>query len=681
MRGKALAISLLLMIGGSSCSVPDESGGGAASPAAAVQVKGHQPREEPATPGLPLRAVSLRILQQELAACTPKANCPEDALVFGKLSWILGYALDRENRDVLIYGLADPELPQIRVDDFIVALRNSWLKYARLEGNTYEYAFPGCDIRPGPPVVQRLQEVGQQLFSSTSSEKAEEVIRNWDQTCELPQTVSVFGTPFDSHFGHVMVTADYDMKRLADGSDHLDLPGLASIADLEVRKVQDSIQRRQPVAMKANMNRFWLTPGDQVYEEAKGILWIRSSPVQIRTSPIGANANGALNDVTGNDPAAEDFAHRFSVLYDKVAELRPAYRELWSLFQVFSLTQSLHFRHAPEVAGLDLGYLLKTYPVSPLPGRHEVPGRHMVQRFHHERPIPGGTEIIQFWMPSCGGVDMRIEPNAEQFRETQFDFLHPLQNRLRDARPISLPIGWNVSLKEDAKSEEIKHTFQLAELNQPGGPSLVTVEDHGTEYHAFGGNFSYRGLDPEALIRNLGIAEEQGPRTVYVHMTNFSPVKTEAFREDLERHAKQIKPNTEIRVLSDISGTTLVLLFSPGIRIVRDARPAELVREGPLQGLYRAFVSFWVSVGGKLFKVTLTVAGTSAAMVDSFLERLNVPFSLYDSLPFSIIQLIDQTRRELNAYELKYGIRIEVKDEAGKSHSVDLLHNWAERAA
>jgi len=45
-----------------------------------------------------------------------------------------GYVIDKENHDIILIGETDPKLPTLYLDDFVVALRNVWLKYAKLKG-------------------------------------------------------------------------------------------------------------------------------------------------------------------------------------------------------------------------------------------------------------------------------------------------------------------------------------------------------------------------------------------------------------------------------------------------------------------------------------------------------------------------------------------------------------------
>ncbi|HWM91274.1 MAG TPA: DUF1598 domain-containing protein [Thermoanaerobaculia bacterium] len=690
MNYKAMLIAALFFLGTVGCSAPEEHdapGPSVDAADASSGLKGHLDREEPGSPDLPLRAVSLRALQQTLAACAPRGDCPEETLLFGKLTQVLGYTLDPENRDVLVYGLADPGLPQIHVEDFVVALRSSWLKYAEMKGDTLVYTHPGCDIRPEPALVLKLHDVSRQFHGSSSPGETEAAIKNWQQTCGQPQEVSVLGIPFDTRFAHVMVIADYDMKRLADGSDSLDLPGLESMMDMELRSVEDALRQQRPVGLKAGMNRFWLTPGDQLYEEADGITWLSSGPVHIRTHAIGADASGELGDTAGSDPTAEDFAHRFSVLYDKVAEQRPIYRELRTLFQIYALTQVLRFRGAPDEVGLDLAYFLESHPLAPTPVKRQVPGRHRVKRFRNERQVPGGTEIIQFWMPSCGGVEMSIEPANEQFRRGRSDLLPGLREGAVGGRPRSLPVAWNVSLSPVLR-KAIKNSRELQKLNRPGSPLVVRVEDQGSGYQASTDRIGdlYQGLDAGALTSQIGerLAAEPGEsRTVFLQMQGFSEDKAEAFILESRLRLAQQHPDFEVRAVHNVAGKAVEeMLFSPGTSLTRDPEPARPDKRGEAEG-YATSVSLAVRVRNKIHQVTLHIWSASKEVVDAFVARIKVHFADSGSLAMSVAEVIELTRREIRRDfgERANDLQVEIEEEFDKRHLVDLTRSRDEGSA
>ncbi|HVR10335.1 MAG TPA: DUF1598 domain-containing protein, partial [Thermoanaerobaculia bacterium] len=208
------------------------AGGGAVQGASEPQADGRRAAVRTVDAALHLCTLSLRQLALDLEACVPAGSCAEPALAFGGLTRVLGYVIDRVHHDVVVYGLAEPGAARIRTEDFVVALRSSWHLYGSRRGDTFFYSDPGCDIRPTPDTMSELRDLGREVEAPTAAAQ-EEALHRWQDTCQLPQRVSVLGVPVDSEFGRTMVAADYDMKRLADGTDPLAQPGMISVADLE----------------------------------------------------------------------------------------------------------------------------------------------------------------------------------------------------------------------------------------------------------------------------------------------------------------------------------------------------------------------------------------------------------------------------------------------------------------
>lgn len=100
-----------------------------------------------------MRAISLKALQAKLRDCQPKNSCSDKLLRLAGLNTILGFAADETNQDMIFFGQSEPGLPPLYLEDFVIALRNAWMKYAPLEGNVYQYSFPGCSIGPVPLVI------------------------------------------------------------------------------------------------------------------------------------------------------------------------------------------------------------------------------------------------------------------------------------------------------------------------------------------------------------------------------------------------------------------------------------------------------------------------------------------------------------------------------------------------
>src|SRR5262245_49836823 len=123
---------------------------------------------------LETRAVSLKILQAKLRSCSPTGSCPKELLELGGLKRVTGYVVHKENHDLILMGYADsgrPEapLPPLHLEDFVVAMRSAWLKYAAVQSNTISYTPPGCSIDPQPTVLKKLQDIKQQIAQRVAS--------------------------------------------------------------------------------------------------------------------------------------------------------------------------------------------------------------------------------------------------------------------------------------------------------------------------------------------------------------------------------------------------------------------------------------------------------------------------------------------------------------------------------
>ena len=131
---------------------------------------------------------------------------------------------------------------------------------------------PGCSIDPLPEVMQELQSFERRMPPIGSDARAK-ALEEWRKIYRKPQTVRVLGISFDTRFAKVLVTADYDLKKLADDTDTLDVPRFTSILDMRIGMVREAIARNQRAVLSpSTMNRFWFYPDDNLYEESEGIV-------------------------------------------------------------------------------------------------------------------------------------------------------------------------------------------------------------------------------------------------------------------------------------------------------------------------------------------------------------------------------------------------------------------------
>ncbi len=402
-----------------------------------------------AFPGI--RAISMKLLQERLQACQPTDSCAPELFDFDGIKRLMGYVITPEQDDVILFGETTPSLPSLHLEDFVVALRNATDKYVVWENDTGYYSFPSCSI---DPVESTILQLGQTPINSPE----------WPLICEEPQNVSVWGVPFNSRFASVMVQADYDMKSIADGTDPLAIPGFSSYVDMALADLSDS-----------NMvsNRFWFSPGDNAYEEADDIFWLKSSTVQLLTE--------AMAGVTV-DPVAQEFVENFSLLYPRVAEQRPIYADLENLFRFFTVAQVLESKNK---AGL-LSYLTDSFPIPETVVPETVPGRPCVKTID----VTGG----QLTFATCGGVGIEIAPVAQDFI-TNTSFLPMVKT--------DLLLGTG-SISWDHLENRIKKAGKTYRYNIGSNSSIIIIIDGATngELRAFTGNgiIETDANNPEQLV-------------------------------------------------------------------------------------------------------------------------------------------------------------------------------------
>lgn len=384
------------------------------------------------------RALSLKVLQERLRICVRSGKCSNDLLKLCGLTKIEGYVLDDASNDLILFGQADPRLPSLYTEDFVIALRNACLKYSELRGNTYYYSNPGCSIDPDPNVMRQLENLAKKIPSNSSSGEITKKMEQWGRICEKPQTVRVFGIPFTTHFAKIMVDADYYMKRLVDGSVSLEIDGFTSLVDMTLNKAKKDILDNQPISIPASsMNRFWFYPGGNEYKYGRGIVRIDKCPVILLTEAQYLSKNNKILGKGKSNALAQQFAEDFSILYSKIAREKPIYSELEGLFRLVALAKIIKYKGLKKK--VDLNYLLNQFQVSQIKINPSLPG------------IPNVNNFEQLWIPSCGGVGIEIEVRAKKFVKEQKDGLAAkLREVILKLRPSLKALFWDYSLEPKA---------------------------------------------------------------------------------------------------------------------------------------------------------------------------------------------------------------------------------------
>lgn len=399
------------------------------------------------------RAVSLKVLQERVRECMAKGECPKKILEFCGLKKINGFVIDEKNRDLILVGKVDTTSPPLYLEDFVIALRNAWWKYAPLRGNTYYYSAPGCSIDPNPETIQRLQRVGGRILSGSG--EMETTLQKWNTTCGEPQRVRVLGIPFDSHFAKITVDADYYMKRLVNGSVSLGIGGFESLTDMTLNKAKEDVIQNRPISIPLScLNRFWFFPGENTYVEDKGVVLIKRCQVKLLTEEEFLTKKGEVAGTGQANPLAQRFSENFTRKYSQIAKKRQIYTELEGLFRVVALAKVMKYKGAPTDAGVNLDYLLDRCPIRRTHVNRTLPGLSHVKGFEHRRDFPGGYQIAKLRLPSCGGVAIDIRINKNDFMRDETGKLLQLKQSVLNARPSpdahywDFPAMWIVMLKQ-----------------------------------------------------------------------------------------------------------------------------------------------------------------------------------------------------------------------------------------
>lgn len=391
-------------------------------------------------------ALSLKVLQRQLKQFDDRrASYPETLSRLAGMTRLSGCIVDQEGNDVILLGEAAPNAPFLYLEDLVVALRNAWLKFAVSKNGVLEYSDPGCSIDPDPEVVGRLQQIGQMIAAAGKRSEVEVLIREWETMAKSSQSVRVMGIPFDTRLARVMVTADYDMKAIVDGSDSVGVTGLVSVTDLLIEEAKRAMIAGKAASLPLNiMNRFWFCPGRTVFDQAQGVFAIASCPVTLLTEEQylkkGITGTGRAN------PSADQFARAFTSRYDEVSKKRPIYADLEHVFRFVAVCKALKHKDAFADAGLPIDYLLTEWKIPAKYVERSLKGRYSLRQAEQRVERPDGYAIYGILMPSCGGVSIDLAVDQASFRSTSAGAISASRAAVLAARPQPESLAWAVSL-------------------------------------------------------------------------------------------------------------------------------------------------------------------------------------------------------------------------------------------
>ncbi|MEZ6066019.1 MAG: DUF1598 domain-containing protein [Planctomycetaceae bacterium] len=309
------------------------------------------------------RCLSLRGLEAELRAAGSVAAMPVEALHCYGLQRIETIILDVEGQDLLLCGPAEgfaPDStgrmrgvstgrPPLRAEDLLTALR--WGRDGREQ--------IGCSIDPVPERMAEMQNYMRNLGQASSNQEAHG--RNHEMARILGrQIVSVYGVDADTHFGQVLVEADYRMKLIALGKEN---PG--------VRGLRSQISLATPQGN--SLQRWWFIP---LYEPItvnadRTAYGLAGQRAQLLAQEQWSDMAGNRRDAPFTRLSTEKFAELFTEHFGELAEESAVFAELQSVFDLAVLAELARREDFTQRIRWDFGELVNAakypLPVHPVP--------------------------------------------------------------------------------------------------------------------------------------------------------------------------------------------------------------------------------------------------------------------------------------------------------------------------
>jgi hypothetical protein len=313
------------------------------------------------------RKVSLAgILEAVKASQRANEAVAPEVLYLGGLTAVEMVLVDPERHDIVLVGPAETPVvgplgsvvgsetgkPLLVLEDLVTALRST--ESARSAGMS-------CSIDPTTEGLARLQTLLRQQKPGTVGNTPDPLLRSMEAAVG-PQTVSVGGVPADSRFAHVLVAADYRMKRIGMGFDPSGVKQLPSYLSMIPQN-----------ATAATMPRFWLEAKHApIQRDPDELAWkLSGSSIVCLTENEMANASGERTRQGKSDPLAKKWCGLMTEHYADLAKVQPIFAELKNCIDLAVVATLIQSRQLDERAGLDLSLLLDAEAL-PLVG-YDVP--------------------------------------------------------------------------------------------------------------------------------------------------------------------------------------------------------------------------------------------------------------------------------------------------------------------
>lgn len=366
-----------------------------------------------------LRKISLRGLAEVVGKLADQPQMPDEVRFLAGLQRVEYVLVYPEQNDIVLVGYgegwkvdnrgnvvgATTGRPVMQLDDLLVALRTA---DAAARGGI------ACSIDPTEEGLARVQKLQSQFLQPTTSPA--DAARLLER--ELgPQTVSFRGVSPKSRFAHILLAADYRMKRLAMNFDPTPIKGLPSYLQMIKSTKQAGIQSVLP--------RWWLTTDyEPMLTDGQGLAWqLRGLGVKCLSEDEFLAADGTRQKSGKSSKEPKRWAELMTKHYDALSVKEPIFGELRNCMDLAVVAALIFKENLAGRAALDLGALID-------------PQAYPTEEFNAPKQVDSKVSYLEtsqgYILSASGGVEMASwQAAAEQ--ETGEE-LNSLRTRLADDR-------------------------------------------------------------------------------------------------------------------------------------------------------------------------------------------------------------------------------------------------------
>ncbi|HEV3342872.1 MAG TPA: DUF1598 domain-containing protein [Pirellulales bacterium] len=371
-----------------------------------------------------LRKISLRALEEALATIVrEEGRLPDDMRFLAGLQRIEYVLVYPEQHDIVLAGYAEgwevdargnmvgvtTGRPVMQLDDLLIALR------------TAEEAARGgilCSIDPTEEGLARIRNVGPTPVSPFAgaqevAEAAADAIAR-----ELgPHNIRFGGVPPESRFAHVLLAADYRMKRLGMNFDPSPVKGLSSYLQM--------IKSTSAAGNQNMLPRWWLTTNYlPLLTDRDGLAWqLRGQGVKAMSENDFLGADGRKQQTGKASPLAQKWADQMTKKYDELSVKEPIFGELRNCIDLAVVAALIVKENLVAKAAIDLATLLSA-------------DRFPTHVYKTPKQVDSKASVVAardgYILSASGGVE--INSWAEASRKETSDELASIRAKVTDGR-------------------------------------------------------------------------------------------------------------------------------------------------------------------------------------------------------------------------------------------------------